>query len=327
MRVFVTGATGFIGRRLAERLTERGHSVTALVRPASNGQVLQLPGVRVAHGDVTDRKSLDDAIHGSELVYHAAGLRWAARAGRDQYHDVNVRGTENVLSAALRHDAQRVVFCSSIAVYGLPRRIPVAEDGPIRPRTGYGRSKVQAEAVVRDYATRHGLTTVNARITGTYGPGSGDLNGLFERIGRQQVFLTGPQSPVWSRSYIDDVVDGLMLCGTEPVEPGEAFNIGAEASYRLDEAAAAIAENLEVPLRIRRLPAPTIAAARSTVRHMPWLRFQQLLPLTLILSLWNFSFSMDKARRRLGFEPRVSLADGIARTITWYRQQEQVDTR
>ena len=201
----VTGASGFIGRRLTEVLAESGKQVACLVRRSSAVEALQALPVRLCRGDVATGEGLDDALEGIDVVYHLAGTIRALRS--QQYHDVNAEGVRRILKACARRSTPPIfVLVSSIAVAG-PSTIgvPVNEDDPPRPVSEYGRSKLAGEAAAREFADRVPTTIVRPSIVF----GAGDLFTLqwFHSIARFGVHPTPcARAHLFSLIHIDDLV-------------------------------------------------------------------------------------------------------------------------
>ena len=178
--IFVTGATGFLGHNLVAHLVAEGHPVRALVRPTSDTRQLRELGVELCLGDVRDRARVAAALAGCEFVVHGAGLFrfWGDPA---TFERINAEGTANVMDAARRHGAQKVVHISTVAVVGRPpAQGEIDELTPCHPQDAYQRSKVDGENLVRDFWQRWQLPVVILRPGAFYGPwGHYAFNRLF----------------------------------------------------------------------------------------------------------------------------------------------------
>ncbi|HUP19078.1 MAG TPA: NAD-dependent epimerase/dehydratase family protein [Gemmatimonadota bacterium] len=318
MRVFLTGATGFVGGHLAPALVEHGHEVSALVRPGSEGDGLERLGVRVVRGDVTDRRSMDAGMRGVDAVCHLATLRGGATAG--EHRAVTVEGTENVLRAALNAGVGRVVHCSTVGVHGRLRRLPADESAPIRPGTAYQAAKAEAERVVMRYLRRHGLPIVILRPTAIYGPGDLRSLKLYRTILSGRLVTPGPADHPYHVVYVTDVVQALLRGMDAPDAPGEAYLVADGGPIPQIEMFRAIARAGGGELRRRRLPAwPfTLAAALTPTRS---LGRRGSFTKSVHFFTHPRSFDISKARRDLGYRPEVDAEEGARRTLAWYRDQ------
>jgi nucleoside-diphosphate-sugar epimerase len=192
-KVLVTGATGMLGRHLVDVLVGAGVSVRAFVRSSSNTRYLENKDVALVKGDAGDRAALRRAAEGMELIFHLAGYLTAGSPFGDNnkasdeewslYKAINVDFTEALLEASLEAGAGRFVFISSGAVYSLDAPVPTPEDGPLRPFSAYGRSKLLAEEKVRAYQDK-GVDTTIIRPPITYGPGDRYFTPLALRLAR-----------------------------------------------------------------------------------------------------------------------------------------------
>ena len=224
--VLITGATGYIGSYLARRLLADGRvRVRAMARQAARAETLRALGADVVMADLTRPETLAPALQGVSVVFHSAG--WADdRGGRDEVWAVNVEGTRHLANAALDARVTRLVHISSCAVYGSLQAFNIDERTPLRTGASlYHNSKVESEAVVWD-AARHGLATVIARPSQVYGPGSVQFTiRPIHIIRSKRMFLIDGGRHMFKPVYIDNLVDGLLLCGWHPNAVGEAFNL------------------------------------------------------------------------------------------------------
>lgn len=322
MRTAVTGATGFIGLRLVRRLRAAGEDVRALVAPGEDGDEVRALGADVVSGDVRDPASVRTLLHGRELVYHLAGLVPGRSRRLADYVAVNVDGTANVARAAAELGVRHLVHCSTVSVHGVPRVTPADEDAPLAPRNVYGVTKLAGERAVQDCVRDAGLSAVIARPTALYGPGDARGVRLYRDVARGRLVMLGAGRPRCHLGHVDDVVSGLLLCGAHRPSRGECFILGGAEHPTVAELIAEIAAACGVRRRALRLPAAPVATAgrliaawRAPARSLSGF-FDRA-----DFFLAERTYTIDRARRVLGFAPRVTLRDGIRETVEWYRGQ------
>lgn len=319
MKAFVTGATGFTGGHLVRTLLATGHSVRALIRPGSDSRRLAATGVEIVEGQLTNEAEVRSAAAGCERVFHIAAAFRSAKHGDQYYWDVNVGGTLNVLAAARAHGCERVVHCSTGGVHGHIDEPPAAETYRFRPDDIYQRTKVEAELAVTA-AAKNGLSTTIVRPGAIYGEGDLRFLPLFRAIQRGRFVMIGSGETRLHLVHVDDLVRGMLLAGARPEARGEAFLIAGPAAPTLNEIATAVAEAVGAPRPSLHIPVWPVYAAG-------WLCEQLCKPLRLEPPLHrrrvgffthHREFDISKARSVIAYEPRVAVADGIARTAAWY---------
>jgi 2-alkyl-3-oxoalkanoate reductase len=327
MKVLVTGGTGFAGSALCRRLLADGHDVTALhSRPGTAAEALQREGVTTVQGSVTDPLVLRREMAGCDRVYHLAAAFRRLSIGEEAYHDVNVNGTRHVMQTALELRVPRVVHCSTCGVHGDVKHPPAAEDAPIAPGDYYQQSKWEGELVVREMVDR-GLWASIVRPTAIFGPGDlGRFLLLYRRVATGRFLFLGDGSAHYHPVFVENLVDGFILAGENDRARGERYLIGNDRSLPIRDLVSAVARSIDVTVKTTYLPywpAHVAAGIIETVckplgveppihrRRLHWF-------------LQNRSFDIGKARRELGYVPRVDLESGLRRTGAWYRQQKLI---
>jgi nucleoside-diphosphate-sugar epimerase len=323
MNVLVTGATGFTGGHLARTLRERGHRVRALVRPRSRAHAgaLESSGVELISGDLTDAASLGKAADGIDVVYHIAALYREAGLPPSAFVDVNVHGTRRVLEAAQAAGVRRVVHCSTAGVHGHVEQPPANEDAPLAPGDQYQRTKLDGETLARNFGLQKGAPeVVIARPVGIYGPGDTRFLKMFRGIARGRFPLLGPRPVFYHLTYIDDVVEGLRLCGETAAAAGRTYLIAGPQYTTLKALIDAIARVLNVqPPRLRFPIWPVwLAGALCEAICVPLRIEPPLYRRRVDFYRKSRAFDTSRAQRELGFHPRVSLDEGLTRTAAWY---------
>ena len=327
MKVLVTGATGFTGGHLATTLARRGYDVRALVRPRSAERFARsevaAAGVTRCDGDLTDAEAVARAAHGADVVYHIAATYREAGQPPAAYRAVNVRGTLNVLEGALQGGARRVVHCSTGGVHGHIEKPPANEDAPFNPGDIYQETKLEAEALARDYGRTHALEVVVARPIGIYGPGDTRFLKMFRGLARGRFPMLGSGNVFYHLTYIDDLVEGFRLCGEVPAAAGRTYILAGPEYTTLKELVALIARELGVTPPRRHLPVwPFWTAGLLCEAVCVPLRIEPPLYRRRVdFYTKSRAFDTTRARTELGFAPRVDLKDGIRRTAAWYREQ------
>lgn len=237
----MTGGAGYIGSTLLTKLVGRGDSAVS-VDNQSIGSYDHFKGLKLGRkadlvvGDIRDQKLLEEKWKGCDAVSHLAALPGLVRC-RDNPEEaisVNVYGTHCVMEAARKLDIKRVVFCSSAATYGVPVRMPVTEDHPLRPLNLYGVTKVSGEQIINTYWDNYGIETVNLRFGNIYGVGVftrwDTVIPKFVNQAMSGESLTVYGDGEYSRDFVhvQDITKAMMLSLTTPGIGGETFNVGGE---------------------------------------------------------------------------------------------------
>ncbi len=326
MRVLVTGAGGFIGRHLVPALGAGDALVHALLHPGEDASSVIAPGVKVLRADVRDARAADAAVRAAgslDVVYHLAGLVPTPGLARADYVATNVEGTRHVLRAAAAAGARHVVHASSVAVHGVPPRSHVDEDAPIAPLNAYQGTKAEGERECARFAAETGIGVTVARLTTVYGPGDVRGGRLYRDVVAGRVRMVGAGHARSQITYVDDMVDALRRCGNRPPPPAvETFILGTAEVVTVRGLIDEIARAAGVTPRIRRLPAAPFAlilrARRASSRgRLP----PPGLADRLDFFLAERTFDVSRAQRDLGFSARVSVREGVRRTLAWYQER------
>jgi nucleoside-diphosphate-sugar epimerase len=318
VRIALTGATGYTGGRLLERFLADRDEVTALARRP----LVARDGVRWVTGDLADEAAIARLVEGADAVVHVAAVYRTAGHPDAYYREVNVGGTERLLEAAARAGVKRFVHTSTVGVHGDVKSPPADETAPIAPGDVYQRTKAEGEAVAMEFHRRRGLPVAVIRPAAIYGPGETRLLKLFRAIARGRYAIVGSGEAFYHPVYIDDLVAGYRLALTRAEAVGEAFIVGGPRYVSQRELAAMIARHTGGRVLPFRVPAAPIQLAGDLVEAI-CVPFGIEPPLhRRRVDFWTKSraFSIDKARRLLGYEPRVDLDEGLARTAAWYRE-------
>lgn len=321
MHALVTGATGFTGGHLARTLAVRGQTVRALVRDAGRARDLEAEGIQIAVGDIRDRAALDAATTGVEVVYHIAAIYRQAGVKRGVYQAVNATAVRDIVEAAAHAGARRVVLCSTVGVHGDIEHPPANEDAPLRPGDRYQISKLEGERLAREAGDRLGIEVTIARPSGIYGPGDRRLLKLFRGVARERFPMLGHGEIYYHLTHIDDLVEGFRLCGEQPAAAGRTYILAGGEYTTLNQLVALIAEVAGV--RPPRLHLPVwpfwIAGALCEAISVPIGVEPPIYRRRVDFYTKSRAFDISRARRELGYDPRVGLRYGIDQTLNWYR--------
>jgi nucleoside-diphosphate-sugar epimerase len=318
--ILVTGGTGFIGRHLLEKLIAKGETVRALVR--RTGVTHRFPrslpaGVETVYGDLASGAGLADALRGAHAVIHLAGVTKALRP-RD-YYTGNVRATEQ-LAHAMAGRGMRLVHVSSLAAMGpATPGAPLAEDAEPHPLTHYGKSKLDAERVVRNLAP----DAVIVRPPVVYGPRDTDVFQLLKSISKGLVLEISGGDRWFSAIYVKDLVEGLLAAAGAPRAAGRAYFLAhaKPVSWRqLGESAARIMARTP-----RVLTVPFAVANAVGVCGELWARLSGtpgIVSREKIAEARCMAWTCDtgRAASELGFVAPTSLDEGLAATLAWYKE-------
>jgi nucleoside-diphosphate-sugar epimerase len=322
--ILVTGGTGFIGSYLVDTLVSKGEDVRVLVRKTSKVERFENLGVDLVYGDITDKNTLKGIVRDVDVVYHLAAMGHVSAisdAAYRRFREINVSGTKNMAEECSNHLISKFIHFSSTAAMGLIEKPIVDESTPCRPSTPYQKSKYDSEKMILNYQRARNLPAVIIRPSMVYGPGGKSSEFLkICRIIKKGIFpQIGGGKNLTPIVHVDDVVRAAILAVDGGI-PGETYLITSEKSYELGVIAKLIADQLDVKRVNYRMPV-SIAMSGAFI-------------IELLASIFNFSpiitrqnikstitdrvFSIDKAKRELEYKPRVSLEDGIKRTVDWY---------
>jgi nucleoside-diphosphate-sugar epimerase len=323
MKILVTGATGFLAGHLIPALQQRGHAVRALVLPSEDATLLRERGVAVYPGDVRQPDTLTEPMRDADGVVHMAALM-ATWAPMRVHHAVHVTGTENVCRAALASGVQRLVHLSSAITYTPSGGQPIEEDFPQEPlHEPHAVTKAEGDKLVQRMIARDDLPAVIVRPEAMFGPNDRiNFRRLADRLRAGKGIIIGSGRNAVPFVYVTDVVQGLLLALEHSRALGQAYNVTNDRRMTEEEFLRAIAE--EVGGKVPRIHVPYRAmyGAATVAEWIATLTKRE--PLATRHGIQMFGshnpLSIEKARRELGYEPRVDLRDGIRLAGSWYRE-------
>jgi nucleoside-diphosphate-sugar epimerase len=321
LRVLVTGATGLTGGDLARTLAARGYAVRALVRDPERARDLERIGVELVPGDLRDRSSLARAAPGVEVVYHIAAVYREAELPAEVYRAVNATAVRTLIDVAAAGGVRRVVHCSTVGVHGDVERPPANEDAPLRPGDIYQQTKLEGEQIAKEAGAAGRLQVVIARPSGIYGPGDRRLLKLFRGVSRRRFVILGRGRIYYHLTYVEDLVEGLRLCGEVPAAAGRTYILAGGEVTTLNELVELIA--VEAGVRPRRVHLPVwpfrVAGAVCESLCSPLGIRPPIYRRRVDFFTKSRAFDIARARQELGYEPKVGLREGVRRTLEWYR--------
>lgn len=329
MEILITGGNGLLGHHLIEALQARGDRVRVLALPGEETSWLEERSVAVFRGDVCQSETLVAPMVGTDAVLHLAGMMGLWRPLQD-YYEVNVSGTENVCRAALNEGVERLVHISSWTVYGMDLGEACEEDFPFRPfQEPYALTKAGGDEVVQRLIGEEGLNGVIIRPGTFFGPEDRlHFGRIADRLASRKAVVVGNGDNALPFVYVTDVVQGLLLGLDHPAAIGQAFNITNDRPLTQDEFMKLTASEIGAPIPRVHVPyRPLYAAGYLAERLSGVVRLRRQPPVTRLgVKLFGTDnrHSIDKARRMLGYEPRVSLGEGIRLAADWYLHRQPV---
>jgi dihydroflavonol-4-reductase len=324
-KALVIGGTGFIGSRIVDDLLGKGFAVRMTVRKKGSpafDDAEKYSRVELVYGDVLDPDSIRECVKGVDLVFACFGLLGKWGVPDCSYWQTNVEGVRNVLGAIPKAGIGQFIHLSSAGVLGpLADGVVADESFPFAPSNIYERTKSEAEKELCRLAVERGIPFTIIRPEFVYGPGDLHVLGLFRAITRRRFVLIGSGGSLLHPTYIDDLIQGVLLCTDNKNAFGKTFLITGKAPVSVKELGTVIADELGVQLPRIRIPKGVAYAAAgmfevlAKISHYPeplltWARVKFFTE--------NRAFTTDRAHRELGYSPKVDLRMGVRQTIRWY---------
>jgi nucleoside-diphosphate-sugar epimerase len=326
MRVAITGASGFLGGALASAYRSAGDSVVALVRKSSNVASLKDIGVELQCGDLTDENSFHNLIKNADLAIHCA-----AHAGEfgpwELFYKANVLSVKNFLEAGLKQNCPRLVYISSVAVYGNGRHHRGTDEDAAHESQivdNYTRSKVMAESLAFDYCDRHKLPLTIIRPGYIWGAGDrAIMPRLIEAIKKHQLAVVEQGVNLMNLAHVDNVVEGIKLAAASDKAIGQAYNITDGSKITTKRFLEDLIAMLGIEYRLRSFPYVPVYSFAYACEVYAKLRRYKVEPLitrySVRMAKFDQVFNISKAVYQLGYRPRVCYKEGMNGQISYVR--------
>lgn len=316
-RVFVTGAAGFIGSHLVERLAGLRCEVTALVHYNATSywhNIEHLPSevrkkINIVSGDILDQAFLIKALRDHDIVFHLAALISIpySYVAPQMFVRTNVEGSTNIFEACWANKIKKVVHTSTSEVYGSARYVPIDEDHPLQGQSPYSASKIGADKMAESYFKSFGLPVVTVRPFNTFGPRQSAravIPTIITQLLQSSAIRMGALYPVRDLNFVENTVDGFIRCAESSKSAGEVINIGYGMGVSIKEVVNAIA-------RIMGIDNVKIMSDRQRVRPKK-------------SEVDRLICNYKKAKKLVGYSPRVTFEEGIRRTVEWIRENQHL---
>jgi len=318
MKILVTGATGFIGKHLIEKLVKKKHKVRCLIRKTSRKEdinYLKKLKVELFNGDLTDKKSLKGICRGIDIVYHLTGVLGNFHISNKLLFNINVEGTKNILEESEKNNVKKFIFCSSAGVLG-----PIVSGNELshyNPSNFYEKTKVEAEKLV--LKTKLGYVIIRPEFV--YGPMDNHVLPLFKAIKNKKFFVIGDGNSLLHPTYIGDLTQAFIKC-LNPKIKNQVYVIAGEKTIKVKKLYKLIAKKLNVKTNETQIP-KFIAIILAFILENSTKIFKSNPILTksrIKFFTENRTFDTSKAKKEIGYSP-IKLERGIEKTVKWYKQK------
>ncbi len=324
MKILVTGGTGFSGKALVKRLLDLGQDVVALdYKEGIKTDELRKAGAEVVIGSVADKDVVTRSTQGVDKVFHLAAAFRELNVEDSYYDEINVQGSRNVLEAAYKQKVKKFIYVSTCGVHGNVEKIPAPETAAIKPADYYQRTKYEAEPLVAEYHAK-GMNTVILRPAAIYGPGDPERFGMiFRRVAKGKFPMFGSGKTLYHPLYVDNFVDVMVACMDEQAGNGEAYLIADEEYLAIEDLVTKVGEAMDVQVKIPHFPVTPLVVAGHVCEKLckPFHITPPIFPRRVDWYRQNRAFDISKAKRELGYAPKVGIDEGLRRTAQWYKQE------
>lgn len=320
--VLVTGANGYTGKHLALYLAKRGVPTRGMYWAPDGEPEFGDENLELVAGDLRDRDSLARALDGIEVVYNIAALYRPTNVPNSMFWEVNVEGIRNIIELAAERGVTRFIQCSTVGVHGHVENPPADEDAPIKPDDYYQYTKYKGEELSLELGKELGLPIVVVRPAGIYGPCEDRFLKLPKLIQRRRFINFGDGEALYHFIHIDDLCEAFRLCAESDDAVGRTYIIADDSPIRIRDIVSIMAEELGVPVPKLRLPIFLLNTVAVLV-EFACKPFRISAPLHRRRAAWFWhtrAFDAGRAKRELGFTPKVRPQDGIREMVRSFRQ-------
>jgi nucleoside-diphosphate-sugar epimerase len=325
----ITGATGFVGGHVADACKARGLDVRTIARPGSDTGLLDRLGVSVHRGDLTDKDVVRAAVEGADVVVHCA-----AKVGDwgpvEDYRAVNVEALRDMLDACRGRPLQRFVHLSSLGVYAARHHHGTDETEPLPDShiDGYTQTKVEAERLALEYHRQNGVPVVVLRPGFVYGPRDRTLlPKVIHRLRLRHLWYIGGRKRSLNTIYVGNLVEAIFLAAEKPQAVGQVYNLTDGEYVSKGRFIGALVTGLDLP-KPRPVSPPMFVARiiaawmENGARRKGATKAPPVTQAVLKFLGYNLDFSIEKAKRELGYQPHTSFDEGMRQTVAWYRENK-----
>lgn len=332
-KVLVTGANGFIGQHLVKKLIEKGYLVYSLVMPnTSLGELALLDNknMKIVQGNLTDYSSLLNATKEVNAVIHLAGIVKYVNVSDDFYWNVNVKGTENLLKACIenRLKLKRFIYCSTVDVYGglEDKNEVINEDFQPKPKGIYSKTKYESELVCNKYFQEYKIPITILRPGRVYGEGDLTFLPFLKLIKRRLYFNIGTQDKYMSSIHVENLANAFILALENPKAIGNTYIITNDGVVTKKEFANTIASELNVKLNNLSIPKSFVMPPVYILEKLYCIigKNPPFSTKKLEFFLQSKRYSIEKAKKELGYKQQISIKEGIRKTVEWYKKRNLI---
>ena len=325
MKILVTGGTGFTGKALVRRLLNDGHQVVALdYKEGLKTEELRQWGAEVVIGTVVDRECVRRCMRGVEIVQHLAAAFRELNVPESHYDHVNVDGTRICLEEAHAAGVKKFIYCSTCGIHGNVKNPPTDEEHNIGPADYYQSTKYKAEPVCLEFMKKTGLPVTILRPAAIYGPGDPErFQMIFKRVSRGKFPMFGNGKTLYHPLYIDNLVDAFVLAMDPQKGNGQAYLIADEEYVQIEDLVRRVGKALNVDVKVPHYPVWPVVLVGHVCEKVcaPFHVTPPIFPRRVDWYRQNRAFQIAKAKRDLGYQPKVGLDEGLRRTAEWYKRE------
>jgi len=324
MRILVTGGTGFTGKALVSRLIRAGNDVVALdYKEGIKTDEIRKWGATVIIASVTDVDAVRSAMQGVQVVHHLAAAFRELDVPNTYYDEINVGGTKVALEAARDAGVKRFIYCSTCGVHGNVDSPPADESAPIAPADYYQQTKYEAEPLVQNFSAPD-MKRVIVRPAAIYGPGDPERFGMiFRRVAKGTFPIFGDGQVFYHPLYVENFVDALVAVTEEGVGDGGTYLIADDEYVTIEDLVNRVAKAMNRPVKTPHFPFWPLWMAGHLFEKVckPLKITPPIFPRRVDWYRQNRAFDISRAKKEIGYDPRIGLDEGLKATAAWYEKE------